>query len=158
MRLVIRAENLAERTFAHLDHPHEVSQRGERLLVSANYYFLFLPESHVTVIIRGFCGDAIRREAGVGAAQPEAKFLRLARYILWRLMKHIRTVKMMPFFMRNTYLIVVVVIRETPEFFLVDLRRGDAARNQLGLRRKFTRLGAKGRILLTKLIIGVDGI
>lgn len=139
MRLVIRAENLAERTFAHLDHPHEVSQRGERLLVSANYYFLFLPESHVTVIIRGFCGDAIRREAGVGAAQPEAKFLRLARYILWRL-------------------IVVVVIRETPEFFLVDLRRGDAARNQLGLRRKFTRLGAKGRILLTKLIIGVDGI
>lgn len=139
MRLVIRAENLAERTFAHLDHPHEVSQRGERLLVSANYYFLFLPESHVTVIIRGFCGDAIRREAGVGAAQPEAKFLCLARYILWRL-------------------IVVVVIRETPEFFLVDLRRGDAARNQLGLRRKFTRLGAKGRILLTKLIIGVDGI
>jgi len=139
VRLVIRAENLAERTFAHLDHPHEVSQRGERLLVSANYYFLFLPESHVTVIIRGFCGDAIRREAGVGAAQPEAKFLRLARYILWRL-------------------IVVVVIRETPEFFLVDLRRGDAARNQLGLRRKFTRLGAKGRILLTKLIIGVDGI
>jgi hypothetical protein len=76
---MVCAEHLAERPFAHFDYPLEVAQRLKLLHTD----FLFVAERHVdTVIIRGFCGDAIRRVVGDGAAQLEAKILRLAGNIL----------------------------------------------------------------------------
>ena len=59
-RLVICTVYLTKGPLANFYSSHKISKRRELLLVTNCTNFLFLSEYHVTVIIRGFCGDTHR--------------------------------------------------------------------------------------------------